>query len=237
MKFMVMHKHSPDTEAGKPPTPDFVAKMGALIGGAAQRGWLVDGEGLGATRTRSRVTFEGGEARVEHGPYEGRHELPAGFVKVTVTSRDEAIAIARRLGEAIGEDVELEVGKLTETWDLGLSERPADAPERYLVIHKTNPSSEAGQTRPLGDLIALLEKDGIATASGSLAPSYRGKRLLWRGGKRTIQDGPFAESKELIGGYAILEMESMDACVAFTNEYAELLLTQHDSLEIDIRPL
>ena len=48
MKFMVMHKHDANTEVGTPPPPELVQKMGALIGGMAQSGKLLDGEGLGA---------------------------------------------------------------------------------------------------------------------------------------------------------------------------------------------
>ena len=71
----------------------------------------------------------------------------------------------------------------------------------------------------------------------TLAPSSRAKRLTWRGGTRKIIDGPFAESKELIGGYAILDLANMDECLAFCAQYADLMLTACDDLEIDIRPL
>jgi hypothetical protein len=55
MKLMVMHKHDNNTEAGKPPPGELIAAMGALIGGMAQSGKLLDGEGLGASKTRSRI--------------------------------------------------------------------------------------------------------------------------------------------------------------------------------------
>jgi hypothetical protein len=234
MKFIVMHKHDANTETGKLPPPEFMAAMGALIGDAARSGKLLDGEGLGATRTRSRVTFEGGTSTVVHGPFAGSHELPAGFAKVRVTSRDEALAIARRIGEAIGGDVEIEVSKLTEEWDLGFGEKPADAPERYLVIVKATPASEAGRPPELGALLQELADEGVVLATATLAPSARGKRLTWRGGQRKIVDGPFTESKEMLGGYAILELASLEECLAFTTEYAELLLTAADGLDLEI---
>lgn len=237
MKFMVMHKHDRKTEAGIRPTPEFIAAMGALVGGMAQSGKLLDGEGLGATRTRSRVTFKGGQRSVQHGPFAGSNELPAGFVKVTVKSREEAIAAATKIGEAIGGDVEVEVGKLTEGWDLGFGEKPADAPERYLVVHKATPASEAGQAPKLESVVKALRDQGVVTASATLAPSSRAKRLSWRGGAHVAVDGPFAESKEMIGGYALLELASMEECLAFVATYAKLMLTGTDELEIDIRPL
>lgn len=237
MKFMVMHKHDKNTEAGKPPPPALVAAMGALVGGMARNGKLLDGEGLGASKTRSRITFENGQRSVLHGPYAGSNELPAGFAKVTVQSREEAIAIATKLGEAIGGDLELEVGKLNEPWDIGIGEKPADAPLRYLILHKATPTSEQGRAPNIDAAIAELASKGTRLSSATLAPSSRGKRLTWRGGSRKIVDGPFLESKELVGGYAILDMASMDECVAFCEEYAKILLTVADELEIDVRPL
>lgn len=237
MKFMVMHKHDKQTEAGVAPPPEFVGKMGGLIGAMAQSGKLLDGEGLGASAKRSRVTFVDGKSTVEHGPFGGSNELPAGFAKISVNSRDEAIAVAKRIGEAIGGDLEIEVGKLQEAWDLGFGEKPADAPERYLVVHKATPASEGGTEPSYAVVAGDLREKGTLLTSAALAPSARGKRLNWRGGKHTVVDGPFTESKELIGGYAILEMSSMDECLAFTREYAGLMLTLTDELEIDIRPL
>lgn len=239
MKFMVMHKHDENTEVGKLPPAEFMAAMGAFIGEAAQSGKLLDGDGLGATRTRSRVTFKNGKSTVVHGPFSGSNELPAGFAKVTVKSRDEALALAMSIGELIGGDVEIEVSKVNEAWDLGFGEKPADAPERYLIIHKATPASEAGRAPQLDQLMQDLAAKGVVTASAALTPSSQAKRLVWRGGQRKVTDGPFTESKELIGGYAILEFTSLEECLAFSTEYAELLLTAGDNvdLEIDVRPL
>ena len=147
MKFMVMHKHDRQSEAGIAPPPEFVGKMGGLVGGMAQSGKLLDGDGRGASVKRSRVTFQDGEPSVVHGPFAGSNELPAGFVKVSVRSRDEAIEIAKRVGEAIGGNLEIEVGKCQEAWDLGFGETPADAPERYLVIHKATPDRKLAAHR------------------------------------------------------------------------------------------
>jgi len=237
MKFMVMHKHDETSEAGKLPPPELIAAMGALVGGMAQSGKLLDGDGLGASRTRSRITFEKGERTLLHGPYTGSNELPAGFAKVQVRSREEAIEIATKLGEAIGGDLEIEVGKVNEPWDIGIGEKPADAPLRYLILHKATPASEAGRVPKLDALEQELRERGALLASALLTPSSRAKRLTWRGGNRKIMDGPFVESKELIGGYAILDLPSLEECLAFSSEYAEILLRFCAQLEIDVRPL
>lgn len=238
MKLMVMHKHDANTEAGMAPPSELIEAMGALIGGMVQEGKLLDGDGLGPTKSRSRITFSKGAATVVHGPFApSENELPAGFVKVKVRSRDEAIALATKIGEAIGGELELEVSKLNEAWDLGIAEKPADAPLRYLIITKATPATESGRGADLDAIARELVSEGTLLGSATLTPSSRAKRLEWRGGKRTVLDGPFAESKELVGGYAILEMPSVEDCIAFTDRYAEILLTVADALEIDIRPL
>jgi len=237
MKFLVMHKHDPNTEAGKIPPPEFVGAMGALVGGLAQSGKLLDGEGLGASKTRSRVTFQGGERTVLHGPFQGSNELPAGFLKVSVRSRDEAIAAATRLGQALGGDLEIEVSKINEAWDLGFGEKPEGAPERYLIVHKATPASEAGQFAHLDDVVMQLKAEGVLEASAALTPSSQARRIQFRGGNRKVLDGPFAESKELIGGYVILDLASWEECLAFCTQFSGLILSIAEQLEIDIRPL
>ena len=78
---------------------------------------------------------------------------------------------------------------------------------------------------------------GALLGTIALTPSARATRLVWKGGRRTVIDGPFTETKELIGGYAILEMASLDECIAFCAQYADILLSGANQLEIDIRPL
>jgi hypothetical protein len=238
MKFMMMHKHDKRTEAGLKPPPALIAAMGDLIGGMAQAGKLLDGAGLGASTTRSRVTFKRGNCAVVHGPFAGsENELPAGYVMVKVRSRDEAIDWATKIGTAIAGDLELEVGKVNEPWDIGIGEKPADAPLRYLIIHKATPASEPGKVPDLAAVKQEMTTQGVLLTSAELTPSSRAKRITYRGGSRKVTDGPFAESKELIGGYGVVDLASMEECLAFSSKYAAILLTDSDTLEIDIRPV
>jgi hypothetical protein len=87
MRFMVMHKNDKHTEAGERPSPELIAQMGAYIGEHAQKGQFVDGAGLGASATRTRLTFRGGEATVKHGPYAGVHELVSSILLLQVKQR------------------------------------------------------------------------------------------------------------------------------------------------------
>ena len=90
---------------------------------------------------------------------------------------------------------------------------------RVMAIVKATPESEAGQMpteQLLSEMLAYNEelvKAGIMLAGDGLHPSTRGKRIRFQGEKRTVIDGPFAETKELIAGYWILQVRSMDEAV------------------------
>ncbi len=248
MLFMVMHKHDVSTERGTKPPPGFVEEMGQLVGGMLQSGVFKDGAGLGKSASRTRITFKGGERTVQDGPYGGSdNELVDAFLQITVTSRAEAVAWASKLGQILsGEgDVELEVGKTTEAWDLGLMPEPPNAPMHYLVLQKATPASEAGQapSAAVRAQVSALKQEmtqaGVLTSSATLQPSAQATRLHMARGARTRKavDGPFAESKELIGGFALLDMPSKEAVVEFAWRYGELMLKSVERLEMDVRPV
>jgi hypothetical protein len=236
MRFILMHKNDPHTEAGEKPGPELLAKMGAYIGEHAQRGTFLDGAGLGASATRTRLTFRNGTATIEHGPYAGEHELPAAMLVLTVRDRAAAIGWAERYGKILG-DGAIELGPLNEPWDLGMMPRPADPPLRVLLLEKADAASEAGtrsakQRAELSRLKTEMKKAGVLTTDERLEPSAKAKRLHFTANQLAITDGPFSESKELIGGFSILDLASMEQVIAECRRYAEIL---GGTLELDIR--
>ena len=91
MRFMIMHKNDPQTEAGVPPPMELVMKMGAFIGEFAKTGRFIDGAGLGGSKTRARLIVRDGHCTVQQGPYKGEHELPAATLQLKVRTREEAV--------------------------------------------------------------------------------------------------------------------------------------------------
>ena len=77
MRFMMMHKNDPKTEAGELPPKELIAQMGAFIGEHLKAGRFLDGAGLAGSKTRTRLVFRDGRATIKHGPYRGENELPA----------------------------------------------------------------------------------------------------------------------------------------------------------------
>ena len=91
---------------------------------------------------------------------------------------------------------------------------------KVLVLGKATAASEAGEFATPDEFVAMeqyseqLAQSGIVLASGGLQPSSKGKRVAFdTDGNARVIDGPFAETKELIAGYSIWEVASMDEAV------------------------
>lgn len=110
---------------------------------------------------------------------------------------------------------------------------------RVMVIVKATPESEAGQM-PTMELIAAmgkyneeLVKAGIMQGGDGLKPSSAGVRVRFAGKDRTVVDGPFAETKELIAGYWLWQVQSMDEAIEWVKRCPNPMTSDSD---IEIRP-
>ena len=111
---------------------------------------------------------------------------------------------------------------------------------RVMVIVKANESSEKGVMPPaelfeaMGKYNEELAKAGILLAADGLHPSSRGVRVHFSGTKRTVTDGPFAETKELIAGYWLWEVRSMEEAIEWVRRCPNPHVGDSD---IEIRPI
>src|SRR5262249_31297451 len=109
---------------------------------------------------------------------------------------------------------------------------------RVMVIVKANEESEAGQMPDEKILAAMgkyneqLVKAGVMQAGEGLTPSSKGKRVRFSGADRTVIDGPFAETKELIAGFWIWKVKSMDEAVEWLKK-----APFDGGTEIELRPI
>lgn len=111
---------------------------------------------------------------------------------------------------------------------------------RVMVIVKADPSSEAG-IMPSEELLTAmgryneeLAKAGVLLAGEGLQPSSKGARVKFSGTQRTVIDGPFAETKELIAGFWIFQVSSMTEAIQWVKRCPNPM--PGDS-EIEIRPI
>jgi len=238
MRFMVMHKVDANMEAGGPPSQDIIARMGELVQGSLQRGEFLNGAGLHRSARRARLEQKAGETTVTTGPYAGQNELVAAFTMISAASMDAAIGHARTLASSLGGDVEIEIGPVVEAWDLGLIPKPEKAPERFLLLTKASAADEsaasgAKHAAAVKKLAASFQGNAAVLAADSLAPSAKGARLraVEKGAKPVWVDGPFAESKELIAGFSLLQVPSKAEALKWADRYAEVLV----DAEVDVR--
>ena len=109
---------------------------------------------------------------------------------------------------------------------------------RFMVIVKADKNSEAG-VLPGKELFAAMGKfneelvrAGVMLAGEGLQPSSKGKRIRFSGQQRTVIDGPFSETKELIGGYWLWQVKSMEEAVEWLKR-----APFDQETEVEIRPV
>lgn len=234
-----MHKTNPHWESGAVPDAALIARVGAWIGQVVNAGCFLAGEGLAPSSHGVRVRFAGGERTILPGPFEQGEELPAAFTILRVTSLDAAIEWAARHAEISG-DVEIDIRPVNEPWDIGIGSPPeGDPARRYMVLSKATPATESGEspsheTRSrLSRLIADATRSGVHLVSERMQPSRRGRRYANTKEGKTFYDGPFAESKELIGGYVIVTADSLEGACRWAPSYMDVV----DADEVDVRAL
>ena len=111
---------------------------------------------------------------------------------------------------------------------------------KVMVMVKATPSSESGQMPSQALLAAMgrfneqLVKAGVMLAGEGLHPSRRGKRVRFAGQARTITDGPFAETKELVAGFWLWQVKSVEEAVEWVKRCPNPM---PEESEIEIRPL
>jgi hypothetical protein len=111
---------------------------------------------------------------------------------------------------------------------------------RVIVMVKATKNSEAGALptpellNAMGQFNAELIKAGVMLAGDGLKPSKLGKRVRFTGtgGKKTVLDGPFAETKELVAGYWIWQVKSVDEAIAWVRRCPDPMPGEESEIEI-----
>jgi hypothetical protein len=112
---------------------------------------------------------------------------------------------------------------------------------RVMVLIKANKDSEAGVLpsekllTEMGKFNEELVKAGVMLAGEGLHPSAKGKRVRFSGGKQSVIDGPFAETKELLAGFWLWKVKSMDDAIGWVRRMPNPAAGQET--EVEIRPV
>jgi hypothetical protein len=124
MRFIVMVKASPESEAGVLPSQELLTEMGKFNEELVKAGVMLEGEGLQPSSKGVRVKFSGAKRSVIDGPFAETKELIAGFWIWQVRSKEEAIEWAKRCPNPTGAEGELEIRQIFEAEDFGAEFTP-----------------------------------------------------------------------------------------------------------------
>jgi hypothetical protein len=186
---------------------------------------LPQGIALGPTRTR--VTFTAGEPTAIENVPSGAHAVGT-FTIIDVESKQDAIEWVKRLPRRSGdEEIEIREGGCPGGVPaVSLSTAPRSGSEkRFVVMLKADPHTETGRIAEESRLRAMVKqneasvKAGVMLAGEGLQPSSRGARVKFSGGKATIIDGPFAEAKELVAGFWLIQAKSKEEALEWVKAY------------------
>jgi hypothetical protein len=246
MRFMVMVKADDKTEEGGLPDEQMLAEMAGFNEQAVKAGTMLAGDGLQTSAKGARVRYDNGKITVKDGPFTESKELVAGYWIIKAASLADAIAWARR---APFQEGEVEIRQLEEIEDFpvdpsekegGWRDKETAAREaagawpkfeaapgklRFIGFVKADRDTEAGVPpspellEAMGQLMDKSMKAGKIAGGEGLKPTVKGARIRYAGSNRTVIDGPFTESKELIAGFALMHVASKAEAIELGKEF------------------
>jgi len=245
MQFMLLAKAHNKYEAGVLPDEKQLSEWAKFTEELVKGGAWLDFARLEPSSKGARVRYANGQVTVTDGPFAETKELIAGYVLIQAKSLDEAVAWAKRIPLQEGE---VEVRPLFELTDFPVD--PAETPggwrekeeqfnaapspprkpgtTRYLGMVKADEDTEAGvmpNEKALAAMGAFMDegiKAGVFLSGQGLQPSSKCARVRYSGSTRMVIDGPFAETKELVAGYALLQFKSREEAIEWTKRFVEV---------------
>lgn len=250
MRFMMMVKSDARAEAGVLPDQKLLAQMGEYNDQLIKAGMMLAGEGLQASSKGARVHLAGGKTKVIDGPFAEAKELVGGYWLVQAKSKDDVIDWTKRIPFQEGEvevreiyeleDFPVDPAEKPEGWrDQEQRMRDAAGPsgtivtrkpgtKRYMLVIKGDKNTEAGALpnevilARMGALLSEMASAGVLLSGDGLKPSSKGARVTFAGEKRTVIDGPFAEAKELIAGFSLVQVNSKQEAIEWARRMLEI---------------
>jgi hypothetical protein len=209
MEFMILFVDPKGAPAGEPAG---MAEMQNLAGDLSRRGKLPRSAPLVPEAEGARVQKRSGRTLVSDGPFAEAKEVVGGFWIVEAAGRDEAVALARRAYELGEPRAEARHG-LIEVHRVLEREVVADAGKGkpFLLLYHMEPGLSDPDGSKMREMMAWgddAKRAGAFVEGAPLGEEPAPARILARGGKTLVIDGPFAEAKEVIGGYDILRVET-----------------------------
>ena len=200
--------------------------------------------GLGPSRETVTVKNRGGEHLRIDGPFPETKELVGGFDIIDFDSLEEAIEYAKYPGAH--ESLVMEVRPIREFW--WISQTSGQAASKIFMLTSVEDERaalklpESERTKIMrqhqgvgGEYVAsraMLDQEPGLWVGARLQVSEQAKTIRWKNGGRMVTDGPFAETKEVAGGFNLVACASIDEAIRWANK-----LTVRDGDAIEVRPV
>jgi hypothetical protein len=216
MRFMmIMIPKGYETAApGTLPDPSAIAVMGKYNETLQKAGVLLELNGLHPPSMGARVSFAGGKPKVVDGPFAEAKEVVGGYWLIQVKSHEEAVEWASRCPASHNDIIEVR-----QVMDF-----PGTSIRFMMLMFEKGYETAAPGTLPDPSVIAVmgkynetLQKAGVLLDVEGLHPPSMGARVSFAGGKPKVADSPFAEAKEVVGGYWIIQVKSKEEAVEWAS--------------------
>jgi len=201
---------------GDPEEPNGFALMNRFARELADQKKLRRGAPLAPESEAARVRVRDGKAVASDGPFAESREVVGGFWIVDVADRAEAIDIARRSPHARYGTVEVHALRSRHIF------RDSGKDTPFLLAFRMEPGlvdPDGAKMREMIEFGHLLERQGRLLETAPLASDPPPARIQVRGGKPLVTDGPFAESKEGVGGYSLVRVAGRAEAVELAKIY------------------
>jgi hypothetical protein len=179
---------------------------------------MIDIDGLHPISKGARITFQGGKPHVIDGPFIETKEVIGGYWIFEMDSQEEALEWARRVPAEPGDVIELRINPISQA----LASSMKFICLGYIEANKFENMSETERNAMVDECFSYddeLRKNGHFAGGEGLQPPQTAATLRWEKGKVFITDGPFIETKEVIGGILILEARDMDHAIELMSKH------------------
>ena len=210
MQYMLIHAGAPDLDDAW--NDEAWAALNAWMDEAIGSGVSIEGAPLRLDADATTVKVRDGRLIVTDGPYAETKEQVAGYDVIEAASLEEAVGWARRHPHSWMGSVEVRA-LAGGSPVVHLPEPPAAGRTRYMMLVCTDPAVDSGPVEPVEPWVAEMGSRGVRLFGSELAPTVSARTVRGRDPGAIVTDGPFAETKEQIAGFDVLECADLDEAI------------------------
>ena len=210
MQYLLIHAGAPDLDDAW--NDEAWAALNAWLDEAIGSGVSIEGAPLRLDADATTVKVRDGQLIVTDGPYAETKEQVAGYDVIEAASLEEAVGWARRHPHSWMGSVEVRA-LAGGSPVVHLPEPPAAGKTRYMMLVCTDPAVDSGPVEPVEPWVAEMGSRGVRLFGSELAPTGSARTVRGRDPGAIVTDGPFAETKEQIAGFDVLECADLDEAI------------------------